>query len=522
MTPPLDRRQLLVAALLIVAMVWLAGGAGVYVLSDPGISSARNLARAAEIIDAYFYREVDWRALNMAARQEMIGRLDRFSQYVSANEFTQMEQDRSGGYSGIGVTVTEHNNGLLVLSVRQPGPAAQAGLLPGDVIIAAADADLSGLTVDQSTELLKGPEGTEIRVTIYRPAGPDTLNKVIRRGRLEFEHVPFAGYTPDSLVYVKLSDFDPGAADAVRAALDSLLVEGRPPPGLILDLRGNPGGLFWQAFETAELFLPEGALVVGTDGRSRWDTDSYYSQSPDRTGGLPMAVLVDGGSASSSEIVAGALRQNGRAVLVGDTTYGKGLVQGFVHFPDGDGLRLTISRYYLENGIYLNDFDTSLNEIGHGLAPDHYLAPLDDEPFLRALNNSLLLHQFAFRHQDGLVADLAGDTLSDRWIERLQKFCLSRDFEYTSAVTQQVHLVDTIAQWESAGGAFRAVLDRLRALSGERDRNLFRRYAHYFKWRLHSLAVQRRYSSARAYADVIVPRDPVIERAASILVDGNR
>ncbi len=515
-----DRRQLLIGVLLIVANVWLAGAAGVYILSDPGIRSAWRLARAVDIIEAGFYREVDWRALNGVARQAMIDRLDRFSQYVSVEEFAQMEQDRSGGYSGIGVTVGDHEDGLLVISVRQAGPAAQAGLLPGDVIIRADGVDLSDLSMDRATGLLKGPEDSDVRVTIYRPAGQDTLSKVIHRGRLDFEHVPFAGYTPDSLVYIKLADFDPGAADAVRASLDSLLIRQKSPRGLILDLRGNPGGLFWQAFEIAELFLPQGALVVGTEGRSRWNTDRYRSQSEDITRGLPMAVLVDRGSASSSEIVAGALRQNGRAVLVGDTTYGKGLVQGFVHFPSGDGLRLTISRYYLENGVYLNDFDTALNETGRGLAPDYYLAPQEAEPFLRALNNSLLLHQFAFRYQDELVRDLSRDTLGDRWLERMREFCLSRNFEYTSEITGQARLVDSVARWGPVDDALDSLLNRLVAAAQERDRHLFMRFGGHLKWRLRSLAVQRQYSAHRAYADVIVPGDPVIRRAASILTDG--
>lgn len=517
MTVPLDRRQILTAALLIVVMALMAGGAGVFVLSDPGIRSAWRLARTAEIVDRYFYREVDWRAMSTAARQSMIDRLDRFSQYVPAEEFAQMERDRSGGYSGIGVTVTGHDNGLLVLSVRQPGPAAQAGMLPGDVIIAADDSALADLSMDEATAILKGPEESQVKVTVFRPAGPDTLNKIISRGRLQFEHVPFAGYTPDSILYVKLADFDPGAAEAVQASLDSLLAIEHPPPGIILDLRGNPGGLFWQAFETAELFLPEGALVVGTDGRSRWDTDLYRSQSADMTGGVPMAVLVDGGSASSSEIVAGALRQNGRAVLVGDTTYGKGLVQGFVHFPSGDGLRLTISRYYLENGVYLNDFDTSLNEIGHGLPPDHYLAPEEDEPFLRSLEASLLLHQFAFRHQEELAAEMASDTLSDRWLDGLKEFCLSRGFDYTSGVTQQARLVDSIAESEIGGKSFAGLSKHLVLIAEQRDRGLFAVHAAYLKWRLRSLAVQRQFSTQRAYAEVIVPEDPVIRRATEVL-----
>jgi carboxyl-terminal processing protease len=518
MTSALDRSQLLIAALLIVAMALLAGGAGVYVLSDPGIRSSQRLLRAARIIDTYFYRHVDWFALSTEARRGMIDRLDRFSQYVPAEQFAQMEQDRSGGYSGIGVTVSDHDDGLLVLSVRQPGPAAQAGMLPGDVIIGADGTELSGLSMDQATDLLKGPEGSDVRVKIYRPAGPDTLNKVIRRGRLEFEHIPFAGYTQDSILYLKLVDFDPGAGDAVTASLDSLLTGETHPRGIILDLRGNPGGLFWQAFETAELFLPEGALIVGTEGRSRWDTDRYRSQSSDRSEGTPMAVLVDQGSASSSEIVAGALRQNGRAVLVGDTTYGKGLVQGFVHFPGGDGLRLTISRYYLAGGVYLNDFDTALNEIGRGLAPDHYLAPLEEEPFLRALNGSLLLHQFAFRHQEELVREMASDTLSDQWLERLKEFCLSRDFEFTSEITQQAHLADSVGVLESSGSDVQDMLDRLVRISEERDRNLFLRYSDYLKWRLRALAVQREQSGYRAYAEVIVPHDPVINRAVEVLM----
>lgn len=519
--PLFDRKDLLTSLLIIVVLVMLAGGMGVYVLADPGIKDAFSFATVYLKILTLHPQGVDMGQLLISAREAMFDRLDRYSRYMDRREFQQMDDEISGSYQGIGVTVVRHELGLMIVTVREGGPAHKVSLLSGDIVIKADSVDLAEISIVASTELLRGEEGTNVTVTVYRPATSDTLEFVVTRGKVPLLHIPFAGFTPDSLVYIRLLDFESGASADLKAALDSLLPDSRSVNGrgLILDLRGNPGGLFSEAYKIADLFLPEGIPIVGTDGRSRWNSSRYYSTGGDVTGGLPMAVIVDRGSASSSEIVAGALQQAGRAILVGDTTFGKGLVQGFVRFSDGDGLRLTISRYYVGDSLYLNSFDSTLNDTGRGLKPDYHFDFIDREQFPLALDRSLLMYQFASMNRDEIIKDWEGGGLKEGWISRLVEYTDSQGFSFSSRRTEEARLFLVLAIIEDSHpelvSAARRFLDRSVGL----DRELFDRFGNYIKSRLKELAIMGRYGMYRAYAEVIVPEKPVISYAAKLLTE---
>ena len=326
----------------------------------------------------------------------------------------------------------------------------------------------------------------------------------------------YAGYISDSVVYIKLTNFAPGATDDVEAALDSLVDDQDAVRGIILDLRGNPGGLFIEAQATASLFLDDGLFLVGTDGRSRWNDERFTASGGDRAHGLSMAVLVDRSSASASEIVAGALRQNNRAILVGDTTYGKGLVQGFLRFLGDDGLRLTISRYYFEGRVYLNEFDSTLHDTGHGLPPDHYYRSGGTETFVRMLERSFLLQRFAHLHQTEIIAQADHAELDDVWIDLLAEF-IEDEFDYPSDVMLQVELLLSVVKDLDSTLPVGSVTRDLLAAAIRHDRQRLFRYRPYIKRRLVQLAFERAYSAYRAYDEVIVRHEPGIALAAEQL-----
>ncbi len=521
---PFDRKFFLLSMVLLVLVTLIAGAMGAYVLSDPGIEQAHTLARAALKITEHHGHEVAEKDLVASARRAIFDRLDRYSSYVELAQFERLDEELTGHYSGIGITVVRHELGLLIVSVRENGPAGETGLSTGDVIIAADSAELAGISVDSATNLLRGEEGSSVLVRVFRPVAKDTVEMKITRRRIPLLHIPFAGCTSDSLVYIRLLDFEAGTAGDVESALDSLINgEGRSlkPRGLILDLRGNPGGLFAEAHKTADLFLEEGIFIVGTDARSRWNKREYFAADTDLTGGLPLAVIIDRGSASSAEIVAGALRQAGRAILIGDTTFGKGLVQGFTRFPDGDGLRLTIARYYFSNGLYLNDFDSTLNDTGHGLVPDHYFPTVETHPFVRALDHSLLLQQFANQHQDEIITAAEIGELENDWIDRFASFAEHNDFTYASTVTRLAKMVADIAETEQSSSGTKETTKRILNLAHQDDHNQFHVYAGYIKMRLKQIAFERRFGVYRAYRDVIVPERPVIRFASRVLLEGN-
>ena len=517
--PPFaQRRPLLLSAFFACLVILIAGGTGIYVLSDRGLGDAFSLVRVATLIDRLYQDEVDWEQLTEAGLSEMFSHLDRYSGYVEPRRWDRLREELGGSYTGIGVSVLGHDDGLLIMSVREDGPAAAAGILSGDIIIKVDSIWLTGLDVYEATDVLRGPEGTEVSLKLVRPINNDTSSVNIRRRKIDLVHIPFAGFTPDSAIYVRLLDFDAGATRDLKKALDSLLAKpGVRPIGVILDLRGNPGGLFAEAYETASLFLDKGRFIVGTDGRSRWSQERHYSRGPDITAGLPLAIIVDRGSASSSEIVAGSLSQLGRAILVGDTTFGKGLVQGFDRLYDGSAVRLTISRYFLADSLYLNLFDSALNEIGSGLPPDYPIRFAEQGAFPRALERSLLLAPFAARYQEEIIAASDHFELDDSWLNKFEQYALGHGFEYRSATTERAQTMLELVIQRDLGRAARRIAETILERSGQHDGTLFARYGPYIKMRLKQMALERKHGSYTAYLKAVVPSRPDIKLAAQLL-----
>jgi len=522
MTSPnlLDRPALIQIALILMLIMLFAGGAGLYVLTDPALRQSRALYLTAVAIDEMYQEPVDWDELMRSAKMAMTDRLDRYSGYVTDEDFAEMRNQRSGTYGGIGAVISSHERGLRIITTVEDGPADMAGVLNGDLFIMADSTSLVGLSVSDASDLLRGEEGSQVVVQVLRPGPDDTLKIEITRDRVPYIHVPYAGYGPDSVIYIRLDDFDSGAADAVEEAVDSLTELGQPR-GLILDLRGNPGGLYHEAVQVSDLFLESGDFIVGTEGRSRWVKAEDLATGGDIAEGLPMAVMVDRGSASASEITAGALKQAGRAIVVGDTTFGKGLVQGFVRIPGQDGLRLTISRYFLDGRVFLNDFDSTLSETGKGIAPHHLLEPESAGEFAVQIENSLLLQEFVALNQDEIVADGDDGNLDEPWEEEFYRFARSRDFLFKSTISEQIDEFAEILEASQAGTATRRLVRRLREIADRSDLEKFHAKRDYLLRRLWQLALQRKYSDYEAYARVLVPHSPEIARTVELLLQSN-
>lgn len=521
-TAPSPRRTVVLSALFSFLLVLLCGSLGLIVLTDPDIERAFILPTVALQIERAYSGQVNWNDMLRSARQSMFSELDRYSEYIEPEQFLQMDEEMTGGYSGIGVTVVKHELGLLVMSVREDGPSAKVGLMTGDIITAVDSISIADLEIQQASQRLRGVTGTPVLLGLYRPVSEDTLSVTVIRDRLVFQHIPFAGYTPENVIYIRLLDFDAGASSHLYFVLDSLLNKtSTKATGVILDLKGNPGGLFSEAYQTASLFLDEGKFVVGTDARSKWNEESHSATGKDVTNGLPLAIIVDRGSASASEIVAGSLKQAGRAVLVGDTTFGKGLVQGFTRFPDGSGVRLTISRYYLEGNVYLNTFDSTLSETGTGLAPDYYVEFPERDPFIAAVERSLLLPQFAYEHQDEILAGPPPLGPDSTWAEQFAVYARSHGFTYSSPRTLSSKRLLRIAEESHSSPRVIAASRELVALDIRRDAEQFQRFNDYLDMRLQQLAYERKFGTQQAYQQIVIRHRPEI-RAAIRAIAGDR
>ncbi len=516
----LDRKSLLQSLLFIIIVILIAGLMSVYILSDKSIKEAFIFNNFARIILDHYSENLDSDKVIESARKAMFADLDRYSTYIKPIRFRQMDEELTGGYYGIGLSVISHDSGLMVMSVRENSPASEGGLFSGDIILKADSIDLAGLTTAQASNHLRGQENSSVRLKIFRSQNNSQFKVDIVRRRIELMHIPFAGLTPDRMIYIRLLDFDAGSSNDLKKALDSLLkLENLTPEGIILDLRNNPGGLFSEAYKVAALFLDEGLPVVGTNGRSIWNSEKFDAKGGDVTGGISMSIIVDRGSASSSEIVAGTLKYHQRAILVGDTTFGKGLVQGFVRYPEGDGIKLTISRYYFGDDIYLNEFDSTLNEIGEGIPPDYYFAEELDNSFIRTLERSLNLFHFANQNQDEIIENYQAGLFDDSWLEQLAMYLEEKDFKYESDRSQIISLIKEIAVFDNNSKRFMKECDKLLKYSIQIDQNELFHQKEYLKRRLAQIAFERKYGIYKSYSEVIIKHMPIVKYAAEILKD---
>jgi carboxyl-terminal processing protease len=299
---------------------------------------------------------------------------DEFTRYIEPDIAARLREDMSGSVSGIGAFVRENEDGLFeIVSPIEGQPADLAGLLPGDVIIEVDGESVIDLSFDEVILLVRGPEGTTVTLTVSRPEVQETLTFTIVRTLFE---VPVVNYEmlEDGIAYVQLVEFSRDASNRLQEALNELLAQN--PRGLILDLRNNPGGFLDEAVAVSDIFLRDGVVLFerNVSGLDR----TFRSDNGDLAEEIPLVTLVNPGSASASEIVAGAIQDTGRGILIGETTFGKGSVQTVHELSDGSELRVTIARWYTPN-------DNSIDD--EGVAPDIEVefpadTPEDEDPQL--------------------------------------------------------------------------------------------------------------------------------------------
>lgn len=302
-----------------------------------------------DFVSTQYVEEVPPEEIYRSAIDGMLDELgDPHSSFIRAREYEDLRIRTEGDYGGVGLEVVERDGRVTVVGPIPGTPGARAGIRPGDWFVEVEGADVIGSDVNDVVDLLRGPPGEEVRVRMGRDGVDESIPFTLRREVIQIRSVPFAQVLEDDVGYVPLHLFSSSSTDEVRAAVDSLVQDG--VRGLILDLRGNPGGLLEEGIGITELFLDAGNTVVETRGRGRGQTERYAASRPAVFPRLPLVVLVDGTSASASEIVAGALQDHDRALLVGAPTYGKGSVQTLFQLTGGNVLRLTTARWYTPVG----------------------------------------------------------------------------------------------------------------------------------------------------------------------------
>jgi carboxyl-terminal processing protease len=321
---------------------------------------ARMLAAVLERVKHDYVNPVDDHQLLQAAIRGMVASLDPYSAYLDGDEYDEVKISSSGRYSGVGIELSIEDEQVVVIAPFDGSPAAQAGIRSGDIIVTIDGIPVNTSTLADTIGRMRGAEGTSVKIGIMREGHPEPMLFTLKRSRVELHSVR-AEMLESGYGYARISQFSETTGDDLNAALKNLRKRnGAPLKGLVLDMRDNPGGVLEAAVSVADTFLDSGVIVTAK-GRTP-DSKFEMSATPgDALNGAPIVVLVNGGSASAAEIVAGALKDQHRAKLMGRTTFGKGSVQTIIPLSDDRAVKLTTSLYYTPSGVSINH---------RGIAPD--------------------------------------------------------------------------------------------------------------------------------------------------------
>lgn len=427
-------------------------------------------------LNSFYVDTLDAKKSITTAINSMLNDIDPYTEYIPAEDQADFMRISTGEYGGIGSFLQERKNGNVYISEPYEGsPAAKAGLKSGDRIIMIDGDSVKGWKSNKVSQHLKGQANTQVSVTVVRPHDPDSVKTfTFLREKIKVNPVPYYGVTRDNIGYINVSTFNEHTAEGVKKAM----AEFKKNPAiknLVLDLRGNGGGLLDEAVKLVGFFVPKGTEVLKTKGRSMQDYKVYKTTESPLDLNIPLAVLIDGGSASSSEITAGALQDLDRAVVIGARSFGKGLVQTTRQLPYDGLLKVTIAKYYIPSGRLIQEFDyshrnadgtakhipDSLTNVYHtahgrevrdggGITPDIKI----EFPAINRLVYNIVLDNWAFDFATGYAAlhatiPAARDfKITDEIFEEFKKFIDPKKFNYDKVCEQGLEALKKNAETE--------------------------------------------------------------------------
>ena len=380
-----------------------------------------------ERVRSDYVDKVDDQTLIRGAIDGMLASLDPHSSYLDARDFQNLKTQTEGSYGGLGLTVSMEDGAVKVVAPTEDSPGDRAGIKAGDYITHLDGQLIYGGTLDEAVDKMRGKPGTKIRLTIVRPGRDKPFDVTLVREIIQLKAVKWE--VKNRVGIVNINSFSKTTGEGVRAALAGIdKATGDHPLGYVVDLRSNPGGLLDQAIEVSDAFLERGE-IVSQRGRDPSDIERYYAHAGDLAHGLPVVVLVDSGSASAAEIVAGALQDQRRALVMGETSFGKGSVQTLLQLTDDTALRLTTARYYTPSGRSVQE---------GGIKPDIPVPQLTDpdrkdRPRLREADLRRHLINEAKINDDVLEDDAKEDPRFAGTAETLEKAGV-KDFQLDYAV----------------------------------------------------------------------------------------
>ena len=459
-------RFLPVALLFLISGGLLGGLLGGQVQADPQKAEDQlwTFGRVLSLVEDQFVGPIDTEEMVEDAIDGLLVTLDPHSNYLNADAFNEMRDEQRGKFSGLGIQITKRgaDKPLTIIAPIDGTPAYRAGLMSGDEISHIEGEATAELTVQESVRLLKGDRGTEVTITIQRPGLAEPFDVTIERDDIPIESIRVAFLVEPSVGLIRIANFTSTTANELDQALLELAERGMER--LILDLRGNPGGLLDQAVQVSERFIPAGKLIVYTRGRIPGSNQDYVAKRGVERSEVPMVVLVDRSSASASEIVSGAVQDHDRGLIVGETTFGKGLVQRVIPLHDGGALAVTTAKYYTPSGrliqrdytdldeYYMNrhgeedeaetdDEDLEGREVFHtaanrkvygggGIRPDYIVKARRAPEILSRMVRENLIFDFAVRHVNGHTDLEPGFEFDESLFHSFRDFLREREFEF--------------------------------------------------------------------------------------------
>lgn len=348
---------------------FLCGGTWTYLLSEDNTRDTyRHLGMFAKVYDLVkkqYVEDPKDETLVQGAIRGMLEGLDPHSVYMTKEEFAEMQADTKGQFGGLGIEIAKKNGMLTVVSPIEDTPAFEAGIKSGDIIAKIADQPTDKISLFEAVKLMRGKPGSPIEIWIKREGVDNLIKFNIKRAVIAVKSV--TSKVVDGFGVIKIKQFSERVSDEMHKALKAFGNE-TPIKGVVLDLRNNPGGLLQQAVEVSDTFLDKG-LIVYTQGRDKVQFDKKFAVAKGTEPNYPLVVLINGGSASASEIVAGALQDQKRAFIMGTQSFGKGSVQNVIPLEDGSGIKITVALYYTPNGRTIQ---------GLGITPDKVVKTLDE------------------------------------------------------------------------------------------------------------------------------------------------
>ena len=498
--------------LVLIALVAISGaffiGAGIFNSSDDVQANLKKFNQILAIVEERYPDTIEPDKVIYSAIRGMLRNLDPHSNFLDEKAYADLSEEQQGKFYGLGIQIAKRGEDkpLIVISPIDNTPAKRAGIIAGDIITHIEGKDTMGMTIQDAVKKLKGPKGTKVSITIKRPGIDEPLEFTVERDEIPLESITNAFIIRPGTGYIRISSFNQTTYKDFDAAIKNLESQGMER--LILDLRENSGGLLDQAVLVASRFVGESKMVVFTKGRIRTANQEFYSEDNVPHGTFPLIILVNRGSASASEIVSGAVQDHDRGLIIGETTFGKGLVQRSYPLPNNTGLLLTTARYYTPSGRLIQRDYSSFE--------DYYLAEeLPDQPVTENQNNKEI------RHTDsGRIVYGGGGITPDVIIKQaeLSKFLvkLIRDslfLEFSAKYNQANPAMDrTFTVTDRVIGEFKDFLKAKKAEFTEEDlKNDDQFLRAYIKATIFSVKWGR-----KEEAKVLVESDPQVQKALEL------